>query len=289
MKTYKIQFSIFISCFLSLLSFSSKAQVDMVGQIVAADYYSSELAANKGVLAGLKHGVDQNTIFFQPAPEKAYFYLKNMPNIPDEISWKPVMAKIAKSNEWGFTTGPMVSSITGMQKNYGEYLTVWKRNRKGKWMIAYRAEIKHPKPSTEEGIEFVNPANQKFIRQRSKARLEQREEIITSTDRLMGTVLTADNRVGYDEFLAEDSRLLFSGFLPIVGKKNIQNFLIKNKIDIKTTPIGVDRSLSGEMAFSYGDAKVIKDNVVQNFYYLRIWELNNEFKWNVLVEMLFEK
>jgi hypothetical protein len=287
MKTHKTK--ALFSIFLFLAPFALKAQLDMVGQIVAADYYSSELAENKGALAGLKNGVDQNTVFFQPAPQKALSYLKNMPNIPDLISWKPVMAKIAKSNEWGFTTGPIVSSTIGMQKNYGEYLTVWKRNRKGTWKIAYRAEIKHPKASNEAGISFENPENQKFIMQRSKARLDQREEIITSTDRLMGTVLRADNRVGYDEFLAEDSRLLFSGFSPILGKKNIQNFLVKNKIDIKTTPVGVDRSLSGELAFSYGDAKVIKDNLVQNFYYLRIWELNQDYKWNVLVEMLFEK
>ena len=119
--------------------------------------------------------------------------------------------------------------------------------------------------------------------------MKQREEIISSTDQLLGTVLRADNRAAYDEFLAEDSRLLFSGFSPVLGKKNIQTFLTKNKIDIKTSPLGVDRSLSGELAFSYGEAKVIKDNIVQNFYYLRIWELNQEFKWNVLVEMLFEK
>ena len=139
------------------LSFSAKAQVNMVGELVAADYFSSELAANKGALAGLSYAVDKNTLFFQPAPQKALDYLKNMPNIPDHISWKPVMAKIAKSNEWGFTTGPLVSSVIGMQKSYGEYLTIWKRDRKGKWKIAYRAEIKHPKVSSEEGIHFVNP------------------------------------------------------------------------------------------------------------------------------------
>ena len=280
--------SIFLSAFL-LFSFAVKAQVNMVGEVVAADYFSSELATNKGVLEGLSYAVDKNTIFFQPAPEKALVYLNNRPNIPDVIGWKPVMAKVAKSNEWGFTTGPIVSSVVGMQKNYGEYLTIWKRDRKTKWKIAYRAEIKHPRMSSEEGIQFVNPPNQKFILQRSKQRLKQREEIITSTDQLLGTVLRADNRAAYKEFLAEDARLLFSGFTPVLGKENIQTFLSKNKIDIKTSPIGVDRSLSGELAFSYGDAKVIKDNRVHNYYYLRIWELNDEFKWNVLVEMLFEK
>lgn len=269
--------------------FIVKAQLNMVQEIVAADYYASELAANKGVLAGLKSGVDDNTIFFKPAPQEALGYLNNRPNIPDVISWKPVIAKIAKSNEWGFTTGPISSSVSGMKKNYGSYLTVWKRNHKGKWKVGYRAQIKHARGVNEQAIEFVNPENQKFIRQRSEKRLEQRKDIISSTDQLMGTILKADNRVGYDEFLSDDARLLFSGFTPVSGKEEIQQFLIKNKIDIKTTVVDVDRSLSGELAFSYGDAKVIKDNLVQNFYYLRIWELNEEYKWNVLIEMLFEK
>lgn len=266
-----------------------KAQVNMVGEIIATDYYGSELAGNKGALAGLSFSVDKNTIFFQPAPENASQYLKNLPNLPDQISWKPVVAKIAKSNEWGFTSGPFVSKVNGMPTNYGEYLSIWKRDRKGKWKIAYRAEIKHDKPSEEEGIQFVNPPNRKFVLQRSRERLSQREEIINSTDKLMGTVLRADNRVGYDEFLAHDSRLLFSGFNPVVGKENIQEFLVKNSIQINTTPVGVDRSLSGELAFSYGDAKVIKDNRVHNFYYLRVWEVTEDYKWNVLIEMLFEK
>ncbi len=278
-------------CFLGIihLFFAEVRAQDMVGELVAADYFSSELAANKGTLEGLKYAVDKNTIYFQPMPQSALTYLMNMPNIPDVISWKPVMAKIAKSNEWGFTTGPLVYQQIGLPKKYGEYLSVWKRNKKGDWKIAIRAEIQHPNASTEVGIKFENPANQKFMIQRSKVRLGQREEIVESTDRLMGTVLKADNKVAYKEFLADDARLLFSGFSPIIGKENIQKFLVSHKIDIKTTLTKVDRSFSGELAYSYGDAKVIKDNKVQNFYYIRIWEVNKEYKWNVLVEMLFEK
>ena len=279
----------FIALLFFLLPYTATAQLNMVQEIVAADYYASELAANKGVLAGLKRDVDRNSVFFQPAPQPALDYLNNRPNIPDVINWKPVIAKIAKSNEWGFTTGPITYSVVGMKKSYGSYLKVWKRNHKGKWKVAYRAQIEHPRGVNEQGIKFVNPENQKFIVQRSEKRLEQRKDIVSSTDQLMGTVLRADNRAGYREFLSDDARMLFSGFTPVSGKENIQKFLIQNKIDIKTTVIDVDRSLSGELAFSYGDAKVLKDNVVQNFYYLRIWELNDEYKWNVLIEMLFEK
>lgn len=152
-----------------------------------------------------------------------------------------------------------------------------------------RAEIAHPKESKEPGIKFINPENTKYFKQKSKVRLSQREDIIRSTDRLLSTVLRADNALGYGEFMTNESRMLFSGFSPQIGKDNIIKFLQKNKIDVKTENIEVDRSFSGELAYSYGDAKVIKDNRVQNFYYIRVWELNENFKWNVLVEMLFEK
>lgn len=262
---------------------------NMVGQIVAADIYDSELSANKGSLEGLRNSLDRNSIYFKPAPEPAFDYFRTRPNIPDSISWRPVLAKIAKSNEWGFTTGPITWKNIGFGEKYGEYLTVWKRDRRGKWKIALKAEIEHPSLSKEEGIRFVNPTNENYFRQRSDVRLNQREDIVRSTDRLMGTVLMADNALAYNEFLGDNSRMLFAGYAPQIGKANILNFLKNNKIEIKTENIEVDRSYSGELAYSYGSAKVVKNNRVDNYYYIRIWELNDDFKWNVLVEMLFEK
>lgn len=261
----------------------------MVGEIVAKDYYLSEYSNNKGVIEGLKSGITKNTIFFEPAPQPALQYLKNRPNVPDLISWKPVVAKVAKSNEWGFTTGPITSQTIGLKKRFGEYLNIWERDKKGRWKIALRAEIEHPDPSLEQGIAFVNPPDQKFLKQRSEARLNQREDIIQSTDQLMGTVLRAKLEVGYEEFLAPDARLLFSGYSPVLGKENIQKFFKTEKIQLSTKPTDVDRAYSGELAYSYGDAKVIKDNRVVNYYYIRIWEVNDAYKWHVIVEMLFEK
>lgn len=264
-------------------------QSDMVGEVVSKDYYMSELSNNKGVVEGLRYGVDKNSIFFEPAPQPALKYLKTMPNVPDLISWRPVLAKVAKSNEWAFTTGPITSQTIGFAKKHGEYLNVWKRDHKGRWKIAIRAEITHPKPSVEKGIQFINPSDQKFLKQRSKVRLNQRVDIVRSSDQLMGTVLRADTKLGYKEFLAPHARLLFAGYSPVIGKEAIQKFLASNDIKLSTSPTHVDRAYSGELAYSYGDAKVIKDDRVTNYYYIRIWEVNEDYKWNVVVEMLFEK
>src|SRR5690606_25330587 len=68
---------------------------NMVGQIVAADIFDSELSQNKGALEGITNSFDRNTIFFKPNPEPALEYFRNRPNYPDKVSWRPVFAKIA--------------------------------------------------------------------------------------------------------------------------------------------------------------------------------------------------
>src|SRR5690606_42135923 len=69
--------------------------------------------------------------------------------LPYTTLFRSVFDKIAKSNEWGFTTGPITWQNEGFGKKYGEYLSIWKRDRRDRWKIAVRAEIEHPNESRE--------------------------------------------------------------------------------------------------------------------------------------------
>ncbi len=275
---------------LMLLPFSIAAQtLGKVGSLVTADRSLGRLSNTAGPYKALLGACDQNSIFFKPAPVMALEHLQNRPNIPDVMSWTPVYAKVSKSMEWGITCGPMEFQRVGARKRYGQYLCIWKRDKKGIWKIAYRAETEHHEPKVQLQQTFEEPDNAEYVQVRSKARLSQREDIIFSTDRLMGTVLKADNATAYNEFLAAEARLLLPWQEPIVGKEAILSFLKNSKLDITTTPVKVDRAYSGELAFSYGDAVLVKEGKQVNYYYLRVWEVQPDFQWNVVVEMFIEK
>jgi ketosteroid isomerase-like protein len=273
-----------------LLSLSVVAQTPAkVGSLITADRYIGKLSNAVGPHKALLEASDQNSIFFKPAPVKALEHLQNRPNIPDVMNWTPVYAKVAKSMEWGVTCGPMDFQRVGARKRYGQYLCIWKRDKKGVWKIAWRAETEHHEPKVPLQQTFEEPDDTDYVKVRSKARLSQREDIIFSTDQLMGTVLKADNATAYKEFLATDARLLMPWQEPIVGKEAIQSFLKKSKLDITTTPVKVDRAYSGELAFSYGDAVIAKEGKQVKYHYLRVWEVQSDFQWNVVVEMFIEK
>jgi len=284
--------TIFATCYIALFSIGAFAQQDpseQVNQLISAEYNLSILAANRGLLAGYKAFSDENTTFFTPAPTNAKIYLKNKPNVPDVMQWKPAYAKVAKSDEWGFTTGAVTWQKVGFQKKYGEYLCLWKRDRKGDWKIAYRAISEHDKPKKTTNIVFESPANNKYRKSRSKARLKQREDIILSTDQLFSTILKADNHTAFKEFLTTDARIYLPGFDPIIGLSNIQSSLKKQDINIESTEGNVDRAYSGELAFSQGDAIIRQGSKVTKCYYIRIWELQADAMWKVSVDMYFTK
>ncbi|WP_325636354.1 nuclear transport factor 2 family protein [Parapedobacter sp.] len=261
-----------------------------VGSLLMADRTAARLSEIKGPHAAFMSVVDQNSTFFGPAPMDALTYLNNRPNIPDVMTWRPTFAAIAKSMEWGVTTGTLSFQRIGAIKRYGEYLTVWRRDRKGNWKIDLRAQIEHHGGNEEPDIRYVEPDDKEFRRFKTKERIQQRKEIVMSNDQLLATVLKTDAAIAYGEFLAEDARLYFPWKTPIIGKSAILDFVKEQDLAVQSRSLVASRSISGELAYSYGEADVATASSSETLKcnYVRIWQLQPDFQWRVIIEMLFE-
>lgn len=274
----------------SAVSYAQQDPSEQVNELISAEYNMSVLAKNRGIFTAYKTYSDEYTTFFVPAPTNALSYLNGKPKLPDVITWKPIYAKVSKSNEWGFTTGPIHWQSVGYSKKFGEYLCLWKRDRKGEWKIAYRAISEHGQPTGDVNTIFESPINNKFRKLRSKARIKQREDIIFSTDQLFSTILKADNLTAFNEFLAEGARTYIPAYNPVVGLEKIKSFLKKQEITIESSTVEkVDRTYSGELAYSSGEAIIRQGNEQINCHYIRIWEVQEDAKWKVVVDMYFKK
>lgn len=277
------------SCFL-FFSIPSFAQLmGKVGSLVSADRTAAQRSASEGPYAALLSIVDDNSTFFAPAPVDALEYLKSRPNIPDVLNWRPTFAAVAKSMEWGVTTGTLSFQRVGAIKRYGEYLTVWRRDKRGNWKINLRAQIEHKGGNKEPELSFIEPDDKDYTRFRTKERIQQRKEIVVNNDQLLSAVLKSNAEIAYGEFLADDARFYFPWNTPILGKKDILGFVKKQRMAIESESLVASRSYSGELAYSYGTANVATAKDQLKCYYVRIWQLQPDFQWRVIVEMLFER
>ena len=275
--------------YLLCLSTAATAQIlGKVGSLLAADRTAARLSAAKGPYTALQSIIDQNSLFFTPAPVGAMEYLENRPNIPDVMTWKPAFAAVAKSMEWGVTAGSLAFQRVGAVKRYGEYLTVWTRDRKGNWKINLRAQIEHKGGNEEAELSYIEPDDKDYTRFRTKERIEQRKEIVHSNDQLLSAVLKSDAAIAYGEFLADDARFYFPWNTPVVGKEKILSFVKEREMVIQAESLVANRSYSGELAYSYGTATVATETDQLKCNYVRIWQLQADFQWRVVIEMLFE-
>lgn len=288
---------------LAVFLFSAKKESfsqlpNKVGSLLTAERTINRLAAEYTPHNALLSVTDKETVFLSPGPVNGLTFLKNRPNIPDLMTWEPAFSGISKSMELGFTVGPINFQRVGSPRRYGEYITIWKRDRKGEWKIALRGIVENYGNTANKNPEAVHVIDQSFIepdsvayyKQRSQARLNQRTDIVSSNDRLFATVLRSDNRYAYQEFLTEDARFYFPWTNPIIGKQGVIDFITEKNIHIETEFTHVDRAYSGELAYTYGSATVrTPNNELLSHNYVRVWQRQRDHQWRVIVEFYSER
>lgn len=257
-----------------------------VHSLIAAEKYFADLLKEKGSKKAFLTISDENTLIFRPDPVKVLSYFDNKPDSdPGLLSWQPAFAKISRSGDWGFTTGPYVYTLKDGQSSYGQYVSVWKADKKRVWKLDLDLGIAHPKPIKEFTSDFKDPENLKFDHLESEVRSQQRKDIIMGSDILFSSTLITDENVAYNTFLSTDARLLFPGFEPIIGKQNIIDFLAKQEITITTEPKKADRATGGDLAYTYGRANIVNKTQTKTYNYVRIWEIQEGYNWNVILEI----
>lgn len=280
-------FSIIIFLLLSItLNTFGQVSNGRVNSLVAAENYFAAKAKENGIREGFLKVSDNETLVFRPNAVKAEVFYNKKQADPGELLWEPSYARISRSGDWGFTTGPYIyTAFSDSSKSFGQYLSIWRADRRGIWKLALDLGTPHPKPVKETRMDFTDPKDFKFFRQISPVRLKQREEMILASDRLLANALTKSTTLGYNTFLGEEARLIFPGVEPIIGKEKIIEFIYEQSINIFSEPKVANRSIGSDLAYSYGSAQITTDNKTGKYNYVRIWESQEGFKWNVIVEL----
>jgi len=69
------------------------------------------------------------------------------------LAWTPEDGEVARSGDFGYTWGKYVSSLPDssgvVQKKYGKYLNVWKKDDAGRWRVLVDTGNQSPPPEDE--------------------------------------------------------------------------------------------------------------------------------------------
>lgn len=246
------------------------------------DLAFSAYAQKKGTNAAFTTFAGEDGVVFRPNVINARKFYSTAPEMKN-LSRVPSYTRMSRSGDWGFTTGAY--TIDGDQKMYGQYVSVW-RGRNGNWELILDIDAETNKPLQKVVPVVIEPKDKFKPVFATEKDLKASREIIYTTEKTLNTTLKTYGSSAFSGFLSADSRLLFPGTDPVLGKENIQAFNNRmiDKINLKTTM--ADKALGGDLAYSYGVATIdYKTELRESFNYLYIWERQPDFSWNILVQI----
>src|SRR6185437_8484317 len=147
-------------------------------------------------------------VALQPAPVRVQqaFRERGPPADPLalRLDWKPAQAGVARSHDFGYTTGPYTVSNADNPgtRHEGAFFSVWRRNAAGRWQVILDAGIATPR-AVYAGTARPDAARRDLLAREANA------------FGAAGASLTAN---AYARLLADDARLQRNGAAPIASR-----------------------------------------------------------------------
>ncbi|MGZ3777542.1 MAG: hypothetical protein ACXVI9_08080 [Mucilaginibacter sp.] len=261
------------------------AQAAKVSEVVTAEQAFNRLVERKGIKEAFLTVSDPEGVVFRPHVVKITDFYNSIDKQPGNLTWQPKFARISANGDLAFSAGPYVyqNGKADTDKVYGDYVSVWRADQEGRLKLLIDLGIQHPEPEKEELTDFKEPDTTR----RGAVSKEpfNGKTIIINTDKVFNHELTVSVLASYKEFLSPEGRYYFPGFEPISGTDKVMKFLDNEGISISAKTLDVGRSTSGDLAYSYGTARIKKGDIVSDYNYVRIWEIDASHRWNILLEI----
>ncbi len=256
-----------------------------VEKVIAAEDAFNKLVARKGIKEAFLNVADPDGIIFKPNAVKIVDYYSSIDKQPGTLKWEPKFARISKSGDLAFTAGPYIfqNGKSDDDKVFGDYVSIWHADADNKLKLLIDLGIQHPEPDQQATTDFKEPDPNKKVSLSNDP--FNGKAIILNTDKVFNQSLTKSTLATYKVFLSPEGRYYFPGFDPMTGTDKILKFIDNEAISISAETVNAGRSSSNDMAYSYGRARIKKGNIVSNYNYVRIWEVDSKLNWNLLLEV----
>jgi len=256
-----------------------------VNTVIEAEKGFNKLVERKGIKEGFLAVADPEGIVFKPDAVKITDFYSHIDKQPGTLTWHPNFARISFNGDLAFSAGPYVyqNGNNDTDKVYGDYVSIWRADADNKLRLLIDLGIQHPEPEQDAIIDFKNSEVTKHVAPSKDPFSGKR--IIMATDNLFNHSLSISTIATYKEFLSPEGRFYFPGFDSLTGQDRVMKFIDNEGVTITAETVNAGRSTSNDLAYTYGKARIKKGNIVSNYNYVRIWEIDANHKWNVLLEV----
>jgi ketosteroid isomerase-like protein len=230
--------------------------------IVAAERAFAADAAARGWVAAFRASVAADGIVLRPDIVSAPAVFAGLEDDAERgLQWWPAFAGVARSGDFGFTTGPAIWG--GGTQVRGHYFTIWRRQSDGtwKWIFDGGVDVDDANPIGRQAVVPTLP-----VAARGAGSAEAAMAQVAEVERLI------QSPADLAAHLAPDVRVNRSGAAPAIGR-DAALAVIEEPAQIAYAPLRAEASTAGDLVFTLGEARWTADGVERRGHYARLWQL----------------
>lgn len=244
-----------------------------------------ETGQEKGTRAAFLTFLADDGIVFRPGPINGKEAWGKRPENGFDLIWEPTLAAIARSGDFGYTTGPARWRANKKEEKflgYGQFVSIWKKQKDGDWKVALDCGIENPEPTGKpEPLRLVVPDEGPQIKSgegRSKALS------LPEAHRKFIDAAKSNSTEAALEVAGEEIRIYREGSFPAVGKDAAGALLRAKAGKISFEQLGGDMSSSADLAYSYGKYSLRRDGNTEAGHFFQIWQTDAVGAWKLVVD-----
>jgi ketosteroid isomerase-like protein len=226
-----------------------------------------------GMRTAFLNVLSEDAIVFEPDPQngrKAWTAKKDSAAV---LSWKPILAVVAASGDFGYTTGPWTYKAKAEDREavaFGQFVSIWRREA-GQWKLLFDLGADHPAPTA------AAPDLQVIDNRSPNEPAAAAREAMFKNDRAYAAAPLQE----FPRVAADDIRLFLPQKFPVLGKSAAEAALRGAPEKLTFGAPKGEISPSGDLGFAWGGYRGPQDG-----YYLRIWRRHETAAWTLVLELL---
>jgi ketosteroid isomerase-like protein len=256
---------------------------DAIRAMVDAERKFYQTGQEKGTRAAFLTFLADDSIVFRPGPLNGKeVWTKRVENGLDLI-WEPTFAAMARSADFGYTTGPAKwkTSKTEIKPiGYGTFISIWKKQNDGSWKVALDVGTETPEPTGKpESLSLV------FSDKAPKAKTDPdaARKTLREVQEKFAEASKADSGKAALAVAADDIRVYRDGRFPAVGLASAGGLLTAEGRKLILEPLGGDMSKSADLAHTFGKYSSAGEGSEKGHYF-QIWQREDGAAWKLVLD-----
>lgn len=269
----------------SVLRAAEPSPAEAVRAMVESERTFYQTGQEKGTRAAFLEFLAYDGIVFRPGPVNGKEVWTKRSETGLDLIWEPTFAAIARSDDFGYTTGPAKWRANKKEEKflgYGQFISIWKKQKDGSWKVALDCGIENPEPAgTPEPLRVFVPESSHQVKSADLGRKA------LSLPEAHGKFVAAAKTSSTDALLevaAEELRVYREGSPPAVGKSAAAALFGAKGGTVSFEQMGGDMSRTADLAYSYGKYNLQRSEGAEAGHFFQIWQTDSAGVWKLVVD-----